>query len=137
MMSTGKTVSSFDQAIKLLKANQTAILNQLGSNIKTLRINHAEDSERGWTSSQVGFSEVEFLFDRVRNLPLTKRTQFGREVAAIPGKGRLFLANIPIVRKGAPYQIVNGRVIVGIEHNVRVIPVIETKEGTKDGESLL
>ena len=134
IMSTGKTVSSLDQASELVKANQTAILNKLGSDIKTLMINYAVDSENIKMNSQIEFDEVVFLFDQTtRNLPLN-RTQFGKEVAAIPGKGRLCLVNVPIIRKGAPYPIANGKVIVGIEHNVRITPTIQTKEGLKDGE---
>ena len=136
IMSTGKTVSSFDQAIELMKENQMAIFNKVSTDIKTLEINHAQDSDNGKAYSKMGFSEVEFLFDQAWNLPLG-RTQFGKEVAAIPGKGRLFLANIPIIRKGAHYQIVDKKVIVGIERNVRITEMIATGRGTevKEGET--
>ena len=139
IMSTGKTASSFDQAIALVKANQTAILNMLSANIKTLDINQAQDSENGKTNSRLVFSEIEFLFNQTTQYLPLNRTQFGREVAAIPGEGRLFLVNIPVIRKGAPYHISKEykKVIVGTQHNVRITKMIATGVGTevKEGET--
>ena len=139
IMSTGKTVSSFDQAIALVKANQTAILNMLSANIKTLDINQAQDSENGKTNSRLVFSEIEFLFNQTTQYLPLNRTQFGREVAAIPGEGRLFLVNIPVIRKGAPYHISKEykKVIVGTQHNVRITKMIATGVGTevKEGDT--
>ena len=77
IMSTDQPVSSVNEALELIKINQTAILTELGSDIKTLWIEHVKDPEEvKWSPqlkmieisqrSQRGFNEIEFLFHQER-----------------------------------------------------------------------
>ena len=133
IMSTGEKASTEEQALKLLELNKTAIINKLSSDIKTLWIEHAEDPVNGKTYSQVGVKEVEFLFDRAWIFPLN-RSQFRVDVR---GTGRLFLANIPMIRKGTSYKLINKKIILRIERNVPTTNMIATGVGTevKKGET--